>query len=63
MPCGLDTALVNPATQGLVECVRAMDFMLGVDPAGKRYLAHWRARRRDPRFFWAYQSLVGKPPD
>jgi 5-methyltetrahydrofolate--homocysteine methyltransferase len=62
MPYGLDTALVNPATQGLVECVRAMDFMLGIDPAGKRYLAHWRAQRRRPSYYWDYQGLVGKQP-
>jgi 5-methyltetrahydrofolate--homocysteine methyltransferase len=62
MPYGLDSAMVNPATQGLVECVRAMDFMLGVDPTGRRYLSHWRAKRRDPTYFWAVQSLVGRPP-
>jgi 5-methyltetrahydrofolate--homocysteine methyltransferase len=62
MPYGLDVALVNPATEGLVECVRAMDFMLGIDPAGKRYLAHWRAQRHKPGHYWAYQSLVGQQP-
>jgi 5-methyltetrahydrofolate--homocysteine methyltransferase len=62
MPFALDTALVNPATEGLVECVRAMDFLLGTDPTGSRYLKHWRAKRRQPEYFWQYQSLVGKQP-
>jgi 5-methyltetrahydrofolate--homocysteine methyltransferase len=62
MPYGLDTALVNPATEGLVECVRAMDVLLGTDPVGKRYLANWRARHRKPDYFWAYQSLTGQQP-
>jgi 5-methyltetrahydrofolate--homocysteine methyltransferase len=62
MPYGLDTALVNPVTPGLVESVRAMDFLLEVDPYGDRYLAHWRARCRRPQYYWEYQSLVGRKP-
>jgi 5-methyltetrahydrofolate--homocysteine methyltransferase len=62
MPFGLDTALVNPATEGLVECVRAMDFLLGVDETGGRYLNHWRTKRRRPEYFWKYQRLTGQPP-
>lgn len=43
IPWGLDAALVNPATQGLVETVRAIDFLAGNDPYGRRYLQHYRA--------------------
>lgn len=43
--CGLSAALVNPATRGLVETARAMDFLTGTDPAGKRYIRHFRARK------------------
>jgi hypothetical protein len=45
IPWGLDSAFVNPATPGLIESVRAMDFALGLDACGARYIEHWRRRR------------------
>jgi 5-methyltetrahydrofolate--homocysteine methyltransferase len=45
IPHGLDAALVDPNTAGLLETVRAMDFLAAKDPAGKRYLQHYRRRR------------------
>lgn len=44
VPMGLDAALVDPATPGLIYEVRAIDFLTGRDPWGERYLAHYRAR-------------------
>jgi 5-methyltetrahydrofolate--homocysteine methyltransferase len=44
VPWGLDAALVDPATPGLIEEVRAIDFLTGQDPYGSRYLEHYRAR-------------------
>jgi 5-methyltetrahydrofolate--homocysteine methyltransferase len=46
IPYGLDAALVDPHTSGLVETVRAMDFLCNRDPAGKRYIAYYRAKRK-----------------
>jgi 5-methyltetrahydrofolate--homocysteine methyltransferase len=46
VPWGLDAALVDPATPGLIEAVRAIDFLNGQDPYGDLYIAHHRARRR-----------------
>jgi 5-methyltetrahydrofolate--homocysteine methyltransferase len=43
---GLDAALVDPATPGLAESVRAMDFLTGRDPWGKKYLQVYRKKRR-----------------
>jgi 5-methyltetrahydrofolate--homocysteine methyltransferase len=43
---GLDSALVNPATRGLVETVRAMDFLAGRDPAGRLYIQNYRKTKR-----------------
>lgn len=43
---GLDSALVNPATPGLVETVRAMDFLAGNDSTGQRYIRQYRSRLR-----------------
>ena len=43
MPWGLDAVFVNPATLGLVECVRAMDMLVERDETGKRYIDHWRS--------------------
>jgi 5-methyltetrahydrofolate--homocysteine methyltransferase len=45
-PCGLDAALVDPRTPGLIECARAADFLTGRDPYGKRYLTHYRAKQK-----------------
>jgi hypothetical protein len=49
VPWGLDAALVDPATPGLVETVRAVDFLAGKDPSGARYLKHYRAKRQAPK--------------
>ena len=45
VPWGLDAALVDPATPGLLEGVRAVDFLVGTDPYGSRYIQHYRAKR------------------
>jgi 5-methyltetrahydrofolate--homocysteine methyltransferase len=42
---GLDSALVNPTTQGLVETVQATDFLVGRDVAGKRYIQNFRKKK------------------
>jgi 5-methyltetrahydrofolate--homocysteine methyltransferase len=49
VPWGLDAALVDPATPGLVEATRAIDFLTGRDAYGKRYIEHYRAKKRDTR--------------
>ncbi len=46
VPWGLDAALVDPTTPGLVESARAVDFLTGNDPYGKRYIEHYRAKAR-----------------
>jgi 5-methyltetrahydrofolate--homocysteine methyltransferase len=46
VPWGLDAALVDPATPGLVESVRAVDFLTGNDLYGMRYIERFRARKR-----------------
>ena len=48
IPWGLDSALVNPATPGLIESVRAMDFLSGRDGRGRRYIQHYRAKKNPP---------------
>jgi 5-methyltetrahydrofolate--homocysteine methyltransferase len=45
IPQGLDAALVDPNTAGLLETVRAMDFLAAKDPVGKRYIQQYRRRR------------------
>lgn len=45
IPWGLDAALINPATRGLVETVRATDFLCGGDPWGRRYIQDYRHRK------------------
>jgi len=45
VPWGLDAALVDPATPGLIESARAVDFLVGNDPYGKRYIQHFRAKK------------------
>jgi 5-methyltetrahydrofolate--homocysteine methyltransferase len=50
IPWGLDSALVNPATRGLVETVRAMDFLAGKDPAGRRYIQNYRKHKKAAKF-------------
>jgi len=49
LPWGLDAALVDPATPGMVASVRAMDFLTGRDPYGLRYLEHYRRASRTAR--------------
>jgi cobalamin-dependent methionine synthase I len=49
IPWGLDSALVNPATPGLIETVQAMDFLAGNDPTGRRYIQNYRARKKVAR--------------
>jgi 5-methyltetrahydrofolate--homocysteine methyltransferase len=49
VPWGLDAALVDPATPGLVESVRAIDFLVALDPYGLRYIDHFRAKRQNSR--------------
>jgi hypothetical protein len=45
VPWGLDAALVDPATPGLVEGVRAIDFLTGRDLYGKGYIQHYRTKK------------------
>ncbi len=46
IPWGLNAAIVNPDTEGLVKSVRAMDFIINHDIAGRRYIQWWRAQRK-----------------
>jgi 5-methyltetrahydrofolate--homocysteine methyltransferase len=47
VPCGLDAALVDPTTPGLLQGTRAIDFLSGRDLYGKRYIQHYRALKVD----------------
>lgn len=49
VPWGLDAALVDPSTPGLVEGVRAVDFLAANDPYGRRYIEHYRTKARRGR--------------
>jgi hypothetical protein len=40
---GLDVAMIDPFTPDLPWLVRTMDFLTGVDPYAKSYLAYYRA--------------------
>ncbi len=40
---GLDAAFINPAIDGLIPTVRAMDMLTERDPECRRYLQHWRS--------------------
>ena len=42
VPWGLHAALVDPETAGLVETVRAVDFLTGRDAYGARYISNYR---------------------
>ena len=42
---GLDVAMIDPFTPLLPWIARAMDFLMGTDPAGKGYLNYYRATR------------------
>jgi 5-methyltetrahydrofolate--homocysteine methyltransferase len=46
IPWGLNSAIVNPNTEGLVKTVRAMDFLMNTDVGGKRYINYWRSLRK-----------------
>jgi 5-methyltetrahydrofolate--homocysteine methyltransferase len=46
IPWGLDVALVNPETPGLVESVLALDHLVGNDPSGKSYVKNYRAKKK-----------------
>jgi hypothetical protein len=46
IPWGLDVALVDPSTLGLIEVTRAVDFLTGRDLYGKRYIEHYWAKKR-----------------
>jgi hypothetical protein len=43
---GLDVAMIDPFTPLLPWMTKAMDFLMGIDPAGKGYLNHYRALRK-----------------
>lgn len=46
IPWGLNAALVNPMTSGLVETVLAVDFLLGRDPGGRQYIRQYRENKK-----------------
>lgn len=46
VPWGLHAALVNPLTPGLIETVRAVDFLTDRDPYGRRYIGRYREQRK-----------------
>lgn len=46
IPWGLNSALVNPDTLGLVQTVRAMDFLVNNDFGGKRYIQWYRQNKK-----------------
>lgn len=45
-PFGLDAAIVNPTTPGLIETVRAIEFLAGRDPVGRGYIKNYRTKRK-----------------
>lgn len=45
VPWGLDAALIDPSTEGLVETVRAIDFLTGNDEFGMKYIQHYRSKQ------------------
>lgn len=47
IPWGLYSALVNPKTAGLIETVRAIDFLLLRDQSGERYIQHYQGNIRN----------------
>jgi 5-methyltetrahydrofolate--homocysteine methyltransferase len=46
---GLDCAFINPAIQGLISSVRAMDMLTERDPDCRRYLQHWRKTEKEKK--------------
>lgn len=47
VPWGLNAALVNPNTPGLVEATLAIDFLIDRDPYGKRYIKNHRQKMKN----------------
>jgi 5-methyltetrahydrofolate--homocysteine methyltransferase len=45
VPWGLDAALVDPSTPGLIEGALSIDFLSGNDPIGRTYIHHYRTRQ------------------
>lgn len=45
IPWGLYSALVNPKTAGLIETVRAIDFLILRDQSGERYIQHYQGNK------------------
>lgn len=45
IPWGLDAALVDPETAGLVQTVKAIDFLAGNDAFGLDYIQHYRTQQ------------------
>ncbi len=52
IPWGLHSALVDPKTAGLVETVRAIDFLTNRDAYGARYIQHYRDRQKKDQRSW-----------
>jgi len=46
---GLDVAMIDPRTPLLPWITRGLDFLTGVDPAGKGYLNYFRGQRAADR--------------
>jgi hypothetical protein len=46
VPAGLDAAIVNPAIPGLIETVRAIEFLAGRDSSGRGYIKNYRAKKK-----------------
>ncbi len=44
---GLSAAIVNPLEEGIVQTILAADMLCGRDPRGRKFLADYRARRRE----------------
>ncbi len=44
---GLSAAIVNPLEQGIVQTILAADMLCGRDSRGRKFLADYRARRRE----------------
>ncbi len=49
VPWGLDAALVDPTTEGLIETTRAIDFLTGSDLYGSRYIQNYRSKEEIER--------------
>ena len=49
VPWGLDAALVDPSTPGMIEGILAIDFLSDSDPYGREYIQYYRTRRSKAR--------------